>query len=765
MRGEEERNPLPTALRFRGASVVAWVVLCLMAAAVARGQTSPFLDAGVASLLANELSGELAFENLRVTTGWHKLSGSSDYFATARYVMEKAKSYGLEDVRWIDQKGEHPYWEARAAEAWLIEGDGPGAKETKLGTFIGAAMSVADFSRPADVTGEIVDVGSGESVADYRGRDVRGKIVLAFGNLATVTEQAVWKRGAAGILSHGSSRLNPLADSPDQVAWLRVPQKDGPKGEKTTFGFVLTAREGQDLVERLRGEYTRRTFAEIARRKERLRARIVIDSRFLPEGKTAMVEARIRGTDSSLPEIVLTSHLQEANSANDDQSGVVNVLEIGRTLTRLIGEGKLSKPRRGIRFWWCDEIYSEYRYFADHPEEAGKILANLNQDMVGARQTIGGRVQYMARPPWSRASFLGDVQESILDAVVAGNNGYLAAWQAQSPPTGVAFSRPIFSRLGSREPFHARAVPYFGQTDHLVFNDAWVGVPGTSLTNWPDEYIHSSDDDLWQIDRTQLKRNAFIVAATAWWLATADASRIPHLASFVAARGLERLGRDLATGLAGATEPEPRRVARYREAGNLLAVSLEKEKSALASVRAIGPPRPDDSPSVDELLRDRANVLDQAAREMQALLHSAYGAPGGNRPGAPDEDPVLERLARRVPRKAARTLDEWMSLKEAASARREVARRDAREEREREEAVPSGRRRAAGPAEASPPTVSSLMQFEIFNWVDGKRNAAEIARRVAAEALSAGRWYYGDVTPAMVETFFEAQAKDGLIVW
>jgi len=737
-----------------------------LGAAAARAQSSPFLDERVAALLASELSGEIAFENMRVTTQWHKLSGSSDYFATARYVMEKAKSYGLEDVRWIDQKGEHPYWEAKSADAWLFSGDGPETRETRLGSYPGVAMSVADYSRPADVTAEIVDVDSGESAADYRGRDVRGKIVLAWGGLAPVMEQAVWKRGAAGILSHASSRLNPLADSPDQVAWLRVPEKDGPKGERTTFAFVLSAREGQELVERLRGAHTRRVFGDGARRKERMRARIVIDSRFMPEGKTAMVEARIRGTDPALPEVVLTSHLQEANSANDDQSGVVSVLEIGRTLTQLIREGRLQRPRRTIRFWWCDEIYSEYRYFADHPEEAARFLANLNQDMVGARQTLGGRVQYMARPPWSRPSFLADVQESILDAVVAGNNGYLAAWQAQSPPTGVAFSRPIFSRLGSREPFHARAVPYFGQTDHMVFNDSWVAVPGTSLTNWPDEYIHSSDDDLWQIDRTQLKRNAFIVAATAWWLATADASRIPQLASIVAARGIERLGRDLATGLAAASEGPERRVARYRDAANLLSVSLEKEKAALDSTRTIGPPPAAESASADEVLRDRAGVLDQAAREMQALLHSAYGARETAQSATPPADPVLERLARRVPRKAARTLDEWMSLQKAAAAKREAARRAQREEREREETAPRrGARAAPPPAEPSPPALSALMQFEVLNWVDGKRDAGEIARRVGAEALSAGRWYYGDATPAMVESFLEAQVKDGLILW
>src|SRR5688500_2283268 len=106
--------------------------------------------------------------------------------------------------------------------------------------------------------------------------------------------------------------------------------------------------------------------------------------------------------------------------------------------------------------------------------------------MVGARQSIGGRVQHMTRTPWVRPSYLPDVQQSILDMVALGNTRYLPAFQAQSIPAGVPFTKPIFSQLGSREPFHARVVPYFSNTDHMVFNDSWVGVPGTTLTNWPD---------------------------------------------------------------------------------------------------------------------------------------------------------------------------------------------------------------------------------------------------------------------------------------
>ncbi len=738
--------------------------LLVLASPFAMAQTSPFVDEKTERLLTNELSGDRAFEHMRITTQWHKPGGSEGFFAVARYVLEKAKEAGLEDIRWIDQKAESLSWTCRSGEAWLLEGDGADAKETKLTSVAAVGTSVADYSRSANVTAEIVDVGAGDRAADYRGRDVKGKIVLSYGSVGAVMDQAVWKRGAAGILSWSSTRLNALSDFPDQIAWQRVPEKDGPKGEKTTFAIILSARAGKALSDRLRGEADRRIFSESAgSASKRLRARVSIDSFTLPENKTAMVEARVRGTDASLPEIVLTAHLQEAKfSANDDQSGVASLLEIGRTLSRLVAEGKLARPRRGIRFWWCDEIYSEYRYFADHPGEEKKILANLNQDMVGARQSAGGRVQHMTRTPWFRPSYLADVQQSILEMVVAGNTGYLPAFQAHSIPPGVPFTKPIFSELGSREPYHARVVPYFSNTDHMVFNDSWVGVPGTTLTNWPDEYIHSSDDDLWQIDATQIERNAFVVASTAWWLANAGAPEAAYLAAHVAGRGIARLGSDFVTGLARIASSTPPRPADYRAAANLLAVSVLKESAAVDSVRALGP--------VDaEVLRSRVAPIEQAARELQALLLAAFRERSGGSAPVQSPDPAETRLGKRLPRRAVGTLDEWMALQTKVLGRRADETRLRRDEREAAEApATSGRRRTA--AKASPPpaeekTLSPLMQFAVMNWIDGKRDAAVIARRVEAEAISAGSWYYGEVTAELVERFLERQAKDGLIVW
>jgi hypothetical protein len=718
-----------------------------------QAQTSPFVDEKTERALVNELSGDLAFEHLRLTTQWHKPSGSEGFFAVARYALEKAKEAGLEDVRWIDQVNDSSSWTCRRAEAWLLEGAGADSKETKLGSYAEVATSIADYSRSGDVTAELVDVGAGDRAADYEGKDVRGRIVLSYGSPVTVMDQAVWKRGAAGVLSWSSTRTNPLADAADQIAWQRVPDRDGPNGEKTTFAFILSARDGKALSDRLKREALHRASGASD---PPLRAHIVVEAGALAEKKSAMVEGRIRGTDASLPEVVLTGHLQEEKfSANDDQSGVANVLEIARALTRLIAEGKIARPRRGIRFWWCDEIRAEYRYFADHPGEEKKFLADLNQDMVGAKQSAGGRVQHFTRMPWSRPSYLADVQESVLDMVVAGNNAYLPAGQAGSNPPGSVFSKPIFSRLGTREPFHARAVPYFDSTDHLVFNDSWVAVPGTTLTNWPDEYIHSSGDDLWQIDATQLKRNAFIVAATAVWLANAGAAQGGELAPFVAARGLERIARDAATAARMLQGAQGSRAAR-----NLFESSVEREEATLASIATLAP---GDS-TLAAAIEERRSVLRKAAAAIRDSIVAV--AADGPSPwnAAPGEEE--KRMASRTPGRGAANLSDWLALERKVGDQRSAQARQRREEREKPQVkTAKGKSAAPAPEPAEEKRLTPLMQWEAMNWVDGKTDAATISRRVCAEAASAGAWYYGECTPAIVERFFETQAKDGLIRW
>ena len=54
-----------------------------------------------------------------------------------------------------------------------------------------------------------------------------------------------------------------------------------------------------------------------------------------------------------------------------------------------------------------------------------------------------------------------------------------------------------------------------------------------------------------------------------------------------------------------------------------------------------------------------------------------------------------------------------------------------------------------------------MMRFEALNFADGRRSAFEVYEAVAAEALSAGEWYYGRVTSADVLAVLDSGVAAG----
>jgi Zn-dependent M28 family amino/carboxypeptidase len=692
------------------------VVLFLAAAALVAAQESPFLGERTYRALVNEISGDIAFEHIRWFTHYHRPMGGNEGFeAVARYVEEKARSYGLEDVRRISLRNDRS-WSPRVGELWLVE-----PHERRLAYSKEIPLALADFSRNTDVaSADLVDVGDGTAEADYEGKAVSGKVVLTSGPPARVMDEAVWKRGALGLVVFPAGPA--ASERPDQYRWTRIPVENADKTKAGTFAFVLTHRDGM----RLRRQLT-------AAKGAGFKVRAHVESVFHEPATSAIVEAVIRGTDVHDQDIVLTGHLQEEMfSANDDASGCASVLEIARALKKLIDEGRLPRPRRDIRFWWADEISAEEQYFSEHPEERRQFLANINQDMVGAKQSTGSRVQFVTRPPFSRASFLGDVVESIVETLVQGNTSYLAAGQARGltpgrPAEEDDYSRPVLSRLGTRERYDARVIPFHNNTDHQVFNMAVVGVPGVTFTNWPDPYIHSSDDDLWQMDATQLKRNAVAVAASAYYLASAGEAELPALATFMYGRALERMSRAATTGMsmiAGAPAGDDRAAA-YSPAVNLAREAARRERRALESARILAP-----RASASQQVLDRVLVQLPTDAMAEARMAAFFKALTGQ-----DQVPTIAPS----PGRAALALKVPVLVDDVKGF-----------------VEKSGKIKR-------PAALHPLMEYEALNFVNGVRTYFEIYQAVRAEADAAGEWYYGKVTFEDVASVLDSAVEVGVL--
>jgi hypothetical protein len=690
-------------------SATATLLLATLLPAPSLAQTSPFLPADLHRSLVNEISGDRSFEYVRQLTHYHRTGPGRDFWAAAEHIRAAAKDAGLEDVRLIRQEWEGRPWSCLSGEAWLL-----GPDPAKLADFGAVAVSIADHSRTTHVTAPLVDVGAGTSPSDYEGREVEGRVVLAAGRPGTVMREAVWKRGALGVVSYLSQRLQSF-DAPDQVAWSRIPYEakdvDGVEdGTPGTFAIMVSPRRGRWLQKRLEAAG------------EPLEIKVDIEAEHSGKREQGMVEAWIRGSEIHDQQTVLVAHIQEEKtSANDDGSGCANMLEIGRALARLVRDGTIPRPRRDIRFWWVNELSSQPQYFRDHPESPGKMLIALNQDMVGARQSRGGRVQYASRLPWSLPHALDDVMESVLGAIRDGNTSYLANRKTGQPQP---FLKEVTAIRGSRDPFHARMVPYFDSTDHHAFTPRHVGVPGTSLTNWPDPWIHSSGDDLENIDATQLERNAVVVAAVALYFASLADDDVPALAAYVAARGRARIAADTATAVAHLVRSKAEdRPAAWREAEGLVRHSHDKEDRTLASLAPL-----DRARQGREIVSAARRHLDGSRQRELRALTEAFAGLSSEEPPSPEPDEEARKMAQTV----------YSPVVDVALSRKL-----------RKVATPSG--------------LHPLMKFEVLNFADGDRTAWEIYEAVAAEALSAGEWYYGSVAPADVRAVLDSAVKEGVL--
>jgi hypothetical protein len=693
-------------------------MLCAVAfvplAPLCRAQTTPFLSDEEIRMLSNEISGDRAFEHIRWLTHWHRDSGMEGYFKAAEYVVKAAKEVGLEDVRFIEQTLPGVNYTARSAELWMTE-----PVELKLADIGEHAVYLADGSHDADVTAELVYIGDA-SIESLKNLDVRGKLVLTSAQPGAAVQNAVYARGALGVVSYTTTEnKNPL-DFPDQIAWTRI-NATPPGGQKGTFAFALPPRKG-DTLRRILATADMQDYFGTGKKTKggRVVLKAKVDTDISPApGRTGFVEGWIRGSSIHDQQIILTAHLQEEQgSANDDGSGCGNLLELARTYKKLIAEGRMPRPLRDIRFWWTDEIYSEYRYFQDYPDEPKKFLANVHQDMTGADQALGSRVQHLIFAPHSRTSYLDAIFESVGTYVINTNNGFLAASRQGGLPR--PHTRPLYSTRGSRQGYNARFVPWFGSSDHQTFLDGPINTPAVALINWDDDYIHSSDDDLDKIDQTQLRRNNFLIGSIAYFLSRATERDVPMLAAETYAQGTKRLAGDLRVAMNLLKEGNAATGDNWKEANYLIEQGVLREQRALQTIRVFTAPGGKAAASLVEL---GANMKRNGA-QLTADLETYYVQLRGARPASATLTAAESAASKKIPQNVA--IKDYFANRDKARVRTGL---------------------------------HGLMRDEVFNFVDGRRSYYDIYKAVYAEAAAAGSWYYGTVTLQDVTALLDAAVQ------
>jgi hypothetical protein len=250
-------------------------------------------------------------------------------------------------------------------------------------------------------------------------------------------------------------------------------------------------------------------------------------------GNYEVVTATIPGTDPKLKEeeIAFSCHLDHQRpGANDNASGCVTILEVARTLQKLISEGKLARPARTIRFIWPPEIEGTLALLNGKPEFAKRIKVAIHMDMVGGGPATKA-VFHVTRGPMSLPSFVHDVAWAFADWLNDQSYRFAAGLRAEYP---------MVAPEGGKEPLRAEYSAYTMGSDHDVYQDSSFGIPAIYMNDWPDRYIHTNFDTAANIDTTKLKRAAFIGAASGYYLATSAGRNVTALADQLMVGGIDR---------------------------------------------------------------------------------------------------------------------------------------------------------------------------------------------------------------------------------
>src|SRR6266581_7334619 len=478
-------------------------------------QKPPLLPEKEVRALANELSGETAKRNLEVIATSHRQRGSQGFHAAAELVAERVRAYGLSDVEIFEFPADgtifygtqrsRPAWDAELGELSELRHRGLLSKDRKIPAegeqtirlcdYASEPVVLAEDSESAEVTADLVDVGEGTKESDYAGKDVKGKIVLVSAQPGAVEDLAVGKLGAVGIVSYAQNQKTAWwGEDENLIRWGHLETFSPNK----TFGFMVSLKTARGLRERLH-------------KGDKITLEAVVKAGQHP-GNYEVVTATIPGAEGKFKEeeIAFSCHLDHQRpGANDNASGCVTILEVARTLQKLIGEGKLERPARTIRFIFPPEIEGTMALLNAKPEFAKRTKAVVHMDMVGGGAETKA-VFHVTRGPLSLPSFAHDVAWAFAEWVNQESYQFAATGRADYP---------LVAPEGDKGPLRAEYSAYTMGSDHDVYQDSSFRIPAIYLNDWPDRYIHTNFDSAANIDPTKLKRAAFIGAASGYYLA------------------------------------------------------------------------------------------------------------------------------------------------------------------------------------------------------------------------------------------------------
>jgi len=696
---------------------------------VVLAQTNTLLPTPIFHAIRDASSGEeplIDFRNIVTRyTGFTRSKGEDDI---AEYIAGRLRDNNLADVKieGFPADGKKFYWAFVGEPAWEGEVgilDMVKPRGVRLADFAVDRQVLGRYSTSADITSEVIDVGNGTQDSDYEGKNVKGKLVLASGAAEFAHRLAVWKYGAAGLImapsendrggggaGGGMASLGNRTGGPAYIPW------SGPKGEQPGFLFAIRASNATEIRQALR-------------RGEPVVLHALVKTT-LGAGEYKQVTATVRGTDPSLPEVWVKGHDNYCNGGGGNNlTGVGAVIEMARVLTKVVIDGTIPRPKRTIRFLWSAEHFGDIMMMHEHPELRGRVLSFCSVDMTGFNQEKAHAVPRLALLPYSLPHFYGDVAEDFFRGVAEANI------EQERMPFNSPMADPTFAPTGTRAEMRYTVEQFWGPSDHEDMDEALIAIPSVEYGH-PLHYSTPGEDNITGVDPTQMRRSVTIVAATAYYMATADAANVPRLASFIAGKAQARMASEARRALDTLAAGNDIQV-QYREALNIIHQSHEHELKTVETLRQLG----ESAESRAAITRARKQIDNVYAADEATFKETAAQVAAGRKVTLMDPKPT-EAESR---------------LTSILVKRNDAIRGPVNLFRPEYGAIWLAEK--TGDVNfASKLKIASMGRFtgfEALNFVDGKRNLLEIRDMVSAE--------YGPMPPDVIEEYFKFLERVGVV--
>lgn len=462
-------------------------------------------------ILKNNFNGATAKEHTRNISQYYRSHGSSGYHSALEYIHNEIKKLGLDEVTvetfplnslgadnvQYTTDGFYPAWEPISVESSIVS-----PVNEKIVSYSDTPTCITWYSKstpPGGITAEICDIGSGLNVSDYDGIDLKGKIALATGKSPEDTlrtyELAVEKFGAIGLIS--DCLIGPIPGyrtreiTPDFVSLNRLSRK-----HNDSWAIMISGRKGARLRDLLANGP--------------VKIHVELEAKtFDGQGETLI--AAIKGSELPDEEAIVIGHVTNPRPNANCASGPALMIELARTYSSLISEGKIPRPKRTIRFLFVPEGTGSKAYATDHKDTLDKIVGAVCLCGVGQIQDLCKSLLTLSRTTDSVPSYLNDVAYSFLE-------------------NGVKIATP---------PLRYREIPYSPFSDNSTLN--LVGVPTVLIASEPNIFFHTQYLTWETTSEEVFNVSGVVVGGTTLLAANADLKSSVQIVNLTSTRSEERL--------------------------------------------------------------------------------------------------------------------------------------------------------------------------------------------------------------------------------